>query len=72
MSSRIASTNTTFNPFDPEFRANPYPGCIVMATHGRKGMDRFLLGSIAERVLRAPWPVRTIRPELQTTTAQDS
>ncbi len=47
------------------------PGCIVMATHGRKGMGRFLLGSVAERVLReSPWPVLTIRPELQTMTAQ--
>lgn len=26
---------------------------IVMATHGRSGVDRFLLGSIAEKVLRA-------------------
>ncbi len=26
---------------------------IVMATHGRSGLDRFLLGSVAEKVLRA-------------------
>ena len=26
---------------------------IVMATHGRSGLNRFLLGSIAEKVLRA-------------------
>ena len=33
-------------------------GCIVMATHGRKGFDRFLLGSIAESVEReSPCPV---------------
>ncbi len=49
------------------------PGCIVMATHGRKGTDRFLLGSVAERVLReSPWPVLTIRPEPQTITARNS
>src|SRR5208282_3187427 len=49
------------------------PGCIVMATHGRKGMDRFLLGSVAERVLReSPWPVLTIRPEPQTIAARNS
>ena len=43
------------------------PGCIVMATHGRKGLDRFILGSIASRVVReSPWPVLTLRPELQT------
>jgi len=36
---------------------------IVMATHGRKGMRRLLLGSVAERVVReAPCPVLTVRP----------
>jgi nucleotide-binding universal stress UspA family protein len=35
---------------------------IVMATHGRKGVDHFLLGSVAERVLReSPVPVLTVR-----------
>jgi nucleotide-binding universal stress UspA family protein len=34
---------------------------IVMGTHGRRGFNRFLLGSEAERVLRfAPCPVLTI------------
>ena len=38
-------------------------GCIVMATHGRKGMDRFVLGSVAQRVVReSPVPVLTMRP----------
>jgi len=37
-------------------------GCIVMGTHGRKGMERLLLGSIAERVQReSPLPVLIIR-----------
>jgi len=36
---------------------------IVMATHGRKGFRRLILGSVAERVVReAPCPVLTIRP----------
>ena len=36
---------------------------IVMATHGRKGLRRVLLGSVAERVVReAPCPVLTVRP----------
>lgn len=38
-------------------------GCdlIVMGTHGRTGVSRFLLGSIAEMVVRkAPCPVLTI------------
>ncbi len=34
---------------------------IVMGTHGRRGLDRVLLGSIAERVIRdAPCPVVTV------------
>lgn len=34
---------------------------IVMGTHGRSGVDRLLLGSVAERVVRsAPIPVLTI------------
>jgi nucleotide-binding universal stress UspA family protein len=36
---------------------------IVMGTHGRKGVARVLLGSVAERVLRsAPCPVLTVGP----------
>jgi nucleotide-binding universal stress UspA family protein len=36
---------------------------IVMGTHGRTGLDRLLLGSVAERVIRrAPCPVVTVRP----------
>jgi nucleotide-binding universal stress UspA family protein len=34
---------------------------IVMGTHGRKGVSRFLLGSVAEKVVRtAPCPVLTV------------
>ncbi len=38
---------------------------IVMGTHGRGAMSRFLIGSVAERVVRtAPCPVLTVhRPE---------
>ena len=36
---------------------------IVMGTHGRTGMKRFVLGSVAERVVReSPVPVLTIHP----------
>jgi len=36
---------------------------IVIGTHGRRGMSRLFLGSVAERVVRtAPCPVLTIRP----------
>lgn len=35
---------------------------IVMGTHGRSGIDRVLLGSVTERVVRrAPIPVVTVR-----------
>lgn len=35
--------------------------CIVMGTHGRAGIDRLLLGSVAERVVRSsPIPVVTM------------
>lgn len=35
---------------------------IVMGTHGRSGFAHFVLGSVAERVLRsAPCPVLTVR-----------
>jgi nucleotide-binding universal stress UspA family protein len=37
---------------------------IVMGTHGRSGIERLMLGSIADRVVRtAPCPVMTVRPE---------
>ena len=36
---------------------------IVMGTHGRSGLSRVLVGSVAERVVRtAPCPVLTVRP----------
>ena len=41
-------------------------GCdlIVMGTHGRKGIDRILFGSVAEKVVQnSTIPVLTVRPE---------
>jgi nucleotide-binding universal stress UspA family protein len=39
-----------------------HAGLIVMGTHGRSGLNRALLGSVAERVIRlAPCPVLTVR-----------
>ncbi len=36
---------------------------IVMGTHGRTGVSHFLLGSVAERIVReSPVPVMTIHP----------
>jgi nucleotide-binding universal stress UspA family protein len=35
---------------------------IVMGTHGRQGIDRYLLGSVTERIVRSsPLPVLTVR-----------
>jgi nucleotide-binding universal stress UspA family protein len=35
----------------------------IMGTHGRKGLDRVLFGSVAERVVRqSPVPVLTVNP----------
>jgi len=39
------------------------PAVKVIGTHGRSGLNRLLLGSVAERVVRvAPCPVLTVRP----------
>jgi nucleotide-binding universal stress UspA family protein len=40
---------------------------IVMGTHGRGGFERFVLGSVTEKVLRkAPCPVLTVPPQATT------
>lgn len=36
---------------------------VIMGTHGRKGLDRILFGSVADRVVKnSPTPVLTINP----------
>jgi nucleotide-binding universal stress UspA family protein len=36
---------------------------IVMGTHGYKGLDKILFGSVAEKIVKtAPCPVLTINP----------
>lgn len=36
---------------------------VAMGTHGRKGLPRFLIGSVAEKVVRtSPVPVLTVHP----------
>uniref|UniRef100_UPI00387E9FE4 universal stress protein n=1 Tax=Haloarcula regularis TaxID=3033392 RepID=UPI00387E9FE4 len=35
---------------------------VVMGTHGRTGLERYLLGSVTEKLVRtAPVPVLTVR-----------
>ena len=46
------------------------PSLVVMGTHGRRGVARWLLGSVAERVLRrSPVPVMTVGPTAGAATA---
>ena len=46
-----------------EIAAKEQADLIVMGTHGRKGIDRILFGSVAERVVKnSHLPVLTIRP----------
>ena len=50
-----------------EVAAAEHADLIVMATHGRTGLDHMVLGSVAERVLRtAPCSVLTLRPTAAT------
>jgi nucleotide-binding universal stress UspA family protein len=40
---------------------------IVLATHGRTGIKRLIIGNVAERVVRhAPCPVLTVKPRAAT------
>ncbi len=46
------------------FATNYNIDIIVMGTHGRKGIDRILFGSVAERIVKsAHIPVLTLRPQ---------
>ena len=39
-------------------------GLVVMGTHGRSGIERYLLGSVAEKTVRtSPVPVMTARQQ---------
>ncbi|MDA0988574.1 MAG: universal stress protein [Chloroflexi bacterium] len=41
---------------------------IVMSTHGRTGLGRWIMGSVADRILRAsPNPILLIRPKEEST-----
>lgn len=47
-----------------EFAEQNGIGMIVMGTLGKKGLDRFLLGSVAEKVIRhSKTPVLVVRGE---------
>jgi nucleotide-binding universal stress UspA family protein len=45
-------------------------GLIVVGTHGRTGLDRLLMGSVAEQVVRkAPCPVLTVKSPSSTSSS---
>jgi nucleotide-binding universal stress UspA family protein len=53
--------------------ANIPADLVVMGTHGAGGFERFLLGSVAEKVLRrAPCPVLTVPPRARPSSAPPS
>jgi nucleotide-binding universal stress UspA family protein len=66
---RIASLRTILRTGDPEnvilSSINELkPTLVIMGTHGRRGLSRLLLGSVAEHVLvRSPVPVMTVRAD---------
>jgi len=46
-----------------EYAADEGVDLVVMGTHGRTGLDRYLLGSVTERVVRTTeTPVLTVHP----------
>lgn len=54
------------SPYEAIMDASADVDSIVMATHGRTGLDHLLIGSVAEKVVRhATVPVLTIRPQDQ-------
>jgi nucleotide-binding universal stress UspA family protein len=46
-----------------EFHGNDPAAMLVMATHGRLGLNRVLLGSVSSQVVKEAWgPVALVRP----------
>jgi nucleotide-binding universal stress UspA family protein len=44
---------------------------LVLGTNGRKGLKRFVLGSVAEEIFRlVPWPVLTVGPKAKKTSQE--
>jgi nucleotide-binding universal stress UspA family protein len=57
----------TGNPFEAILEAaeDHQIDLIVLATHGRTGVKRLVIGNVAEKVVRhAPCPVLTVKPRL--------
>lgn len=71
MTCRLASGNVVENILDAANAVNA--GLIVMGTHGRTGVSRFLMGSVAEKVVRrAACSVLTVKAPGPIMTASDA
>jgi len=66
---RIGSAARTIVEYASEHRAD----LVVMGTAGRTGLARFVMGSVAERVVRtAPCPVLTLRAGRESAVARET
>ena len=46
-----------------EYIGDQHIDLVIMGTHGRKGMDKIIFGSVAERVVKtSPSPVMVVNP----------
>ena len=65
---RVRHQVETGDPFEViiDFAESNGGDLIVLATHGRTGIRRLLIGNVAEKVVRhAPCPVLTVKPGVQ-------
>ncbi len=54
----------------PQLADSNGPSMIVLGTHGRNGLERGIIGSVAETILRSTrWPALTVGPHVQPVTA---
>jgi len=46
-----------------EYIGDQHIDLVIMGTHGRKGMDKIIFGSVAERVVKtSPVPAMVVNP----------
>lgn len=72
---RVESTVLEGDAVDAILRAakETHSDAIVMGTHGRRALNRLLMGSVAEQIVRkATCPVLTVRSPVQTLLKQPS
>lgn len=63
---RLLKTGSPADQIQKALRSKSHPEMVVVGTRGRKGMERLLLGSVAEEVIRhSNRPVMVIGPSAQ-------